>query len=457
MVSACILLFGGLVNIVAQSPSSGVGSPVVSCNKQGTVFNTSWINGFTNASSAQVVLNGTVIWTASPTAQLIYPADAPACPSDTDDTSSTDPNCAVSWAVTVTVGQAQYNYPFCSVNGQAPFQVGIYPGSNPPQPLQANNAYVALRRTAYTYEGQSVIVVAVAFNEFSPQADCPVYGQVFYVDPSTGQPVSGGSSSPMILNSWLVNPITNPNNYHEAGTLAIGGISGDDYGNFVVSYVRQYLTEYSNPVGIYVSTITPSATPGVIEALVSSPASQYCWSRVACYHGSSAIQGGFVVAATPNGNDYINTYRCTTNWSNSAPVVATNYTSNANSTYQFPGTQSSWQFSIACERDTQGNYMVTWPTIYDPPPYNNDPDNIGVNNIAYQLFSGDSTGSVIQLTYYYGTHSYYGGNTPPPDSGNQPSVAVCDKSYGGNAHIVFVETPYNSGVGTLVIDPVSGP
>jgi len=62
MFSACILLLGGLVTMgVPQNPYYGSESPVVSCNKQGTVYNSSWISGINNASSAQVVLNGKVI------------------------------------------------------------------------------------------------------------------------------------------------------------------------------------------------------------------------------------------------------------------------------------------------------------------------------------------------------------------------------------------------------------
>ena len=216
----------------------------------------------------------------------------PMCDIDTDDTSSTSPNGAVTWCVQVTEGQAQYSYAYCSVNRHTPFQVGIYQGTNPPSPQQANNSWVALSRQYGTHGGEQVIIVAVAFNYFVvPSGNPAVYGQVFYVSPSTGQPVA--STSPMVLNGWMNSM------YHVAGTNAIGGIAGDDYGNFVVAYIRQYVTAYSNPVGTYASTITSAATPGVIEAKLSSNGSQYTWSRVACYHGSSSTSGGFVVAASP--------------------------------------------------------------------------------------------------------------------------------------------------------------
>jgi hypothetical protein len=458
MVSAGVLLLGGLVTMgVPQGPGSGSYTPIVSCNKQGSVYNSVWVNNFNPSTSAQIVVNGSTLWTASSTASLCIPAFAPACAIDTDDTSNPGPNYAVTWCVVLTEGQSQYLYAYCSVNGHAPFQVGVYQGVNPPPAQQANNSYVALRRTPYTVGGQTVIVVAVAFNFFVvPQADCPIYGQVFYVSPSTGQPIAGGSSNPMVLNGWL----SNPNNYQSAGDLAIGGIAGDDYGNFAVSYVRQYVTEYSNPVGIYASTITPSATPGVIEARLSTAGSQYCWSRIACYHGASSTSGGFVVAATPNGNGYINTYRCTTNWTSSASVVATNVTSSGNATYQFPGTPDCWQFSIACERDTPGNYMLTWPTSYVPQQYQNDEWNQGANNIAYELFASDTAQPVVMLTSYYGTvGSYFQGSPqyPPPDWGDQPSVAVADHSYGGGAQIDWIATSTSTSVGSLQTQKVSGP
>ena len=441
MLSAGVLLLGSLVATgVPQGPGSGSSSPSVSCNKQGTVFNSAWVNNFNNPAAAQIVVNGTVLWTASSTASLIEPGFMPMCDIDTDDTSSTSPNGAVTWCVQVTEGQAQYSYAYCSVNRHTPFQVGIYQGTNPPSPQQANNSWVALSRQYGTHGGEQVIIVAVAFNYFVvPSGNCAVYGQVFYVSPSTGQPVA--STSPMVLNGWMNSM------YHVAGTNAIGGIAGDDYGNFVVAYIRQYVTAYSNPVGTYASTITSAATPGVIEAKLSSNGSQYTWSRVACYHGSSSTSGGFVVAACA-GNDYVNTYRCTTNWSSSIAVAATNYTSFGNTNYQFPGTPDDWQFDVACERDATGNYIVTWVTSNNPGGYGNQ----AANNIAYELFSSDTAQPVVMLTSYYGS-----GNNTPPDWGDLPSVAVGDHSFGGHGRIDWIETNSSTGVGSFQNQNVSGP
>jgi hypothetical protein len=63
MSCAGILLLGSLVSMqVPHNPTYGDTSSMVSCNKQGTVFDEVYASNFNNPTSAQIILNGTAIW-----------------------------------------------------------------------------------------------------------------------------------------------------------------------------------------------------------------------------------------------------------------------------------------------------------------------------------------------------------------------------------------------------------
>jgi hypothetical protein len=413
MINASVLLVASL----ATMQSGNDYWPSVSCNKQGTAFDSVWQNGGTiyhqrnTNGTAPSDANGTALPSfslpGSVSTSISAPTYMPPASVDTDD-SSTTPNFAVTWCVTSNFASPNpsITIPCCSVNGHSPFAVGY--NTNTQSYVQAAEAWVAVSRQLATYNGEQVMVVSVA----SQYGLGTVYVQEFLVSPSNGTVVT--QSNPVQVNS-------NP-----SGSLALGGISGDDYGNFVVSYVRQsaeegqhgqisaavlvagynYKTIFNNP---------PTLGFGEYQVvqLVASD-NPYTWCRVACYHGSSADSGGFVVAYS---GPALTAYRFTTNWS-SAPTFQKSVTYSGMETY-LPSSESqtAW-WHIACVRDTPGDYILTWGSTLPSPP------NSEQLNSLYGMVTNDVGGGVQYMT------DYAGNEYNPPHCGLTPNVAVSDHSSG---------------------------
>ena len=336
MIGTCVLMLGSLITMQGNNLDYW---PSVSCNKQGTVFDSVWVVNWGTASAKiyyQRNSYGTAPTDSGGVALPVYtvggtvyggtplqPSTQPPAVVDTDDTSSTSPNFAAVWCALNNLPSTKPTVPFCSVNGNNPFPVGY----NATTGLwsSATAAWVAVSRQLASYEGQSVMVVMVAF-----QSANNVYAQGFLVAPATGV-VVGTPGNPVRVN------LTQMNNYN----VVLGGIAGDDYGNFVVAYTRQ--SGSSGTTGVFVTGFNyTSATFGFQEFAVSLfPGSQYAWSRVACYHGSSATSGGFVV-----GYNDMSAARYTTNWSRRPTLASsTNYYNNHGLCQSLPQTA---QWGIAC-------------------------------------------------------------------------------------------------------------
>jgi hypothetical protein len=436
-----ILFLAALTTAQVSEPSGGDLWPTSSCNKQGTAFDVVWQTasssgnivyhqrgsaGFVPSDGAATVLSsyGTTGTT------LIVPAFAPAIVVDTDDT-STSPNYAAVWCISVPPPANPQYYPLVSVNGHAPFPVG--------NGITATNAYVAVSRQLQSYEGTTGMAVAVVFGEG------PVYAQVFMVTPSTGQPFA--SSAPI----YICSGGTYNGSY---GQIALGGVAGDDFGNFVAVYVRQYEQEQSPLTGVYawglnylgvlggsktnlLNGLTPSyetrqgyGTTGTYvdaEFQVSGSGSEYTWSRIACYHGSSVTNGGFVAA---HGGDGISCQRYTTNWTNTTNTAGSGVTVSPNpQNYYFITQQAGYpQWSLACTRDTPGTYVVSWST--DLPYYG---DNF-TQNIMYATVTKDAN-----VTWTFTTdYGVYSGTYVPVAFALYPWVAASDLSYGGASLIAWI-------------------
>ena len=400
--------------------------PSVSCNKQGTAFDSVWLAN-AGTSSAKILFqrntNGTAPSdadgiqlppytlagsTSSSLVQTTYIAPASV---DTDDTSSTNPNCAAVWTTTYNFPSPNpsISIPICSVNGYASFPVGYYNGK---LVQQGSEACVAVSRQLATYQGSSVMVVAVAFQ----QGETNVYGQIFLVSPSNGA---------VVTQSNVVQLSSKPSGQQ----LALGGIAGDDYGNFVVAYVRQNAVEQQPPnpnlypsvlvVGFNYSTLFNSPpTLGFNEYQVvqlGTSNQPYSWCRVACYHGTAANNGGFVVAYS---GPAITAMRYTTNWS-SSPTLAAKVTYTGQQTF-LPSSESqtAW-WSIACQRDQPGNYVLNWASTAS-----STGENSYQLNSLYAKVVGDAGGAVYFLT------DYEGNEYPPPPAAGTPCVALGDSSWG---------------------------
>jgi hypothetical protein len=433
-----ILLLAALTTTQAQPYDTW---PTSSCNKQGTAFDVVWPTISTSGSilNHQRIGSGGVLSDSKATVlasygttgtTLVVPAFAPAIVVDTDDT-STGPNFAAVWCVSVPPPANPQYYPVVSVNGHAPFTVG---GG-----ITASNAYVGVSRQLQSYEGQTGMAVAVVFG------GGPVYAQIFMVNPTTGQPFA--SSAPIFICSGG----TYNGSY---GTIALGGVAGDDFGNFVAVYVRQGAQEYSPNAGVYawglnylgvlggsktnlLNGLTPSyetrqgygytGTYVDAEFQVSSTGSEYIWSRVACYHGSSVTNGGFVAAY---GGDGIDCQRFTTNWYNTTSTAGGVVTvSPGPDNYYFITQQAYYpRWSLACTRDTPGTYVVSWST--DLPPA----ADLDTQNIMYCTVTNDGNPNWIFTTNY----GVYSGTYTPVAYCYFPWVAASDLSYGGISLIAWI-------------------
>jgi hypothetical protein len=424
MTSTFVLLLASLVTMQAPSPNSGDFFSYVSCNKQGTAFDSVWLNqGYVNNQNVVKILysrntNGTAPSDGNATVYAVniaggvetqtiqQPVQVPPAVVDTDDTSSTDPNFAVVWCAQPVPTPTNPNppvLPYCSVNGRTPFTAGN-------STTQGSAACVAVSRQYQTLNGTSYMVVAIAFQD----GLTPIYAQVFTFNSSTG--AAGPSSSPVKIDYG--------GQYgSEDGQLALGGIAGDDYGNFVVSYVRQATAPVGNapPVGHYVSgfnyaNLINNSTLGFREVQVDNNGSQYTYSRVACYHGTSATSGGFVVALG-HGSDQPTAQRYTTNWGTTTTLAAT---TTFNGNYSMPdfATLYPW-FQIGCVRNTPGNYTVTWCS---PPGSGMS----SIDDVVYSSVSGDRAGAVTYLTDYM----FIPGTCHPSAYAVMPSFATSDSTAG---------------------------
>ena len=410
MTNTCLLVLASLVT-TQPGPAGGDYNPVVSCNKQGTVFDSVWqeiSGGVTKnyhqrntGSTAPSDSNGAALVTSSTNnVNLTNVAQVPPVVVDTDDTSSSNPNYAAVWCSQSTTSSCppQPWLPHCTVNGNTSFTAGS-------SSCQGTAACVAVMRQ---YWSGTNMAVAIAFQDGLGT----VYAQVFEVSSSTGSVVSSGS--PVVVSNV-------PGHMSQSGSIALGGIAGDDYGNFVVSYVRQTTAEGAPPTGTYVAGFTFSnlltgSTLGFQGVQVYSGASSYTFCRVACYHGSSSTNGGFVVGIG-HGSSTPSAQRYTTNWTSSPSLAATT----TFGSYPMPdfAVLYPW-FQIACVRDTQGNYMVTWST-----PYSSGSAN--APNVVHSMVSGDTAGAVTYVTEYVDSPCYDGG---PPAFSVQPSVALSDSGAG---------------------------
>ncbi len=409
MIGTFVLMLGSLLTTQSNGPDYW---PSVSCNKQGTVFDSVWMHNYQNSPVIyyernaykgapsdgggkllpSYKVNG-VVYSGTPNT----PTDQPPASVDTDDSSSTAPNFAAVWC-------AQYTYPnsgnptipFCTVNGYNPFPVGY--NSSTGSWVQGTTAWVAVTRQLTTYAGHTAMAVAVAFqNSFGAP-----YIQTFLVNPSTGVPYTQG------------NPV-------QAGgqsgqDLALGGISGDDYGNFVLTYVSGVGANGRSPWGVYLSGFHFANDQFAFKDYAVTTyqnATDYVWCRVACYHGTSATSGGFVV-----GYGDLNASRYTTNWS-SNPILAGTANFN-NDGLEQNESQTAW-WGIACQRDAPGNYMLTWSgqlsTTY------------GENQEQINVLLGQVTADIASPLQYI---TDWGGNEymHPAGYGLTPSVAVSDHAYG---------------------------
>lgn len=439
--TSSIILLASLMTAQPEVPSDGDHWPVTSCNKQGTVFDTVWYDVGSSGSTTvyhQRTASGGTLSDSSATALASYSPSppnlvqpnplGPAVVVDTDDSSSTDPNYAVAWCVSEPPNPPPpiSSYPVCSVNGNTPFTVG--------NGLEATSVWVAVCRKLVTYQGSSVMAVAVVFEAGY------IYAQVFLVNPSTGQPVA--SSTPALIvwggsygSSW--------------GTLNLGGVAGDDYGNFVATYVRQATAEQSGPLGIFAwgfnyQALLAGTSVNLLngqslqhnhdaEFLVSTQGNTFTYSRVACYHGTSATNGGFVVAYggnLSNSGPAILVQRYTTNWSSSATLVAGPVSVQGGD--QIPGDVSYAAWMMACARDTPGTYAVSWVSSYQQ---------IHTANVVYATVVGDRANAPIYVTTYVD----YPGTDTPTAFGLWPAMAVGDISQGGHALIPYVYAYDNTG------------
>jgi hypothetical protein len=435
MISSVLLL----ASLVTMQTNHGDYWPSVSCNKQGTAFDSVWqTNTDTNAAgiyyqrntngTAPSDSNGTPLPPYSmpgSTSSLLPPTYyiAPAGV-DTDDSSSSNPNFAAVWIVTYNFPSPapSITIPICSVNGHASFPVGYYNGS---LIQQGAEACVAVSRQLTTYGGQTVMVVAIAFQS----GESNIYAQVFLVNPSTGGVVT--QSTAVQLNS------------SPPGQPALGGIAGDDYGNFVVGYVRQNGAERQPPlqpvppevcvVGFnYQTLFNNPPTLGFGEYVVEQlpgPQQSYAWCRVACYHGTAANNGGFVVAYS---GPAITAMRYTTNWSSAPTLAATVAYSEQQTGLPSSEPQTAW-FSIACQRDEPGTYVLTWASQWST-AY----EDLTQLNTLYAIVSGDEPGPVIFLT------DYIGEEYPPPPWARTPSVALGDSAWGSNYQFDYCYSASNT-------------
>ena len=300
--------------------------------------------------------------------------------------------------------------PFVSVNGHNPFPVGYNSTTSSWQ--TGNNAWVAVDRQLVTYDMERVMVVMVAFQATGNN----VYAQGFLVDPSTGA-VVGTPGNPVRVN------LPQMKNY----SIQLGGIAGDDNGNFVVSYTRQEGS--SGTTGVFVAGFNyASSTFGFQEFSVSSfPGSQYAWSRVACYHS-----GGFVV-----GYNDMSAARYTTNWTSSPTLASrTNYYNNHGLRQNEPQTA---QWGIACERDTPGNYILTWVSQFSSGGEFQTQCNVVIGQVT-----GNALNAMQYITDYVGNE-----HQSPSNWGLTPSVAICDLSYGGVFQVDFCLAASGGTTGTI--------
>ena len=354
MICTCALAVGSLLTLwQAPYPQTGDYGTVVSCSKQGSACDSVWIEGYPNPQHVyhQRNTNGTVPSDGNGVALPNYTVGGvvyggppvltgpnPPCAVNTDDAQS--PNYAAVWVAVNNQDSGRPQIPFCSVNGYNPFPVGK--DTSLGLWRQASTAWVAVSRNYVTYNSGSYMAVAVAWLYNSGT----VYAQVFLVTVQNGLVAHQGN--PVALNTG-----------RGSGLLQLGGIAGDDFGNFVVAYVRQQQQGMSNGVGTFVSgfngvTLVDHSTLGFAEFYVAS-SSIYNYSRVACYHGTSATSGDFAVAW--NGGDALTSAHYRTNWTSSPTLVVNSMTSTP-PLFPFQQTYTHWMFSIACVRNKPGNYVL---------------------------------------------------------------------------------------------------
>ena len=286
---ANVLLFASL----ATMQSTPDYWPDVSCNMYGTVFDSVWEHNV-NTSSPQIYhqrnTNGTGPSDSNATALPTYTlpgstsnkiaesAFTPTATVDTDDSSRTNPNFAAAWCVSYTTPESSITIPVCCVNGFEPFPVGSYEGTQ----QQATAAWVAVTRKLTMYNNQPAMAVVVAYQN----ARAYVYAQAFVVNPSNGAVFTQSAPAQVSASAEYID-------------IYLGGIAADDWGNFIVTYV-----EYDSPASVYAAGFNYTTlfnnppTLGLPQFQVASlgTTTDYMFSRVACYHGSSEESGGFVIA-----------------------------------------------------------------------------------------------------------------------------------------------------------------
>jgi hypothetical protein len=122
--------------------------------------------------------------------------------------------------------------------------------------------------------------------------------------------------------------------------------------------------------------------------------------------------------------------RCTTNWSS----ITVGTTVSAGSTYELAQSYQYWQYSVACVRDTPGDYLLAWTTS----------DNTGaactqhnVDNAVYASVTSDALGTVHFITDY-GDAACHGGE---PNAWGLLTTCAASDSGAGTWQVDYINVP----------------